>query len=554
MLSTLRRLARAFDLAGIYEPSAGAPPGTCETWEETYYFSRSTSRLLLNRPASSKILGVNPSSTSTAGKAVGAFFFLFGLPFAGFGLWAYSQAFRLIGAPPGSQSFWYPFMFGTIFSGIGFGFMFLGVAGNRKYSRQLQVQAEHPAEPWLWRDDWAAGRVKSNTKGSMVTAWVFAIFWNLISWPPTIFALPNALREKVASAFVLLLFPAAGIVLLIYAIRKTLAFAEFGKTCFEMASVPAVIGRDLKGSIQARFPHSPDHGVQLRLSCVHRYVSGSGNNSTTNERILWRDEAAVNPGQLYAGPAGTTIPVSFHIPLDAPPTDNRTSRDQFVWQLEAIANVPGVDYHDVFEIPVFRTSQTPTVEEENQAEATASGFRAPEVSRPEHPTVRVQPVAGGTEFYCPPARNKGLAAFITLFAAIFGAIGYFLMHSRAPIIFPIAFGGFGLLIGYFALQMWLATARVIIGSSLRLQSGLLGGGKVREIAVSDIASITDRIGAQSGNGSGTPYYDIELNLTDGKKLTLGRSLRDKHEVEWLISEMSRLAGIGEKKMTAGAGR
>ena len=498
-------------------------------------------------------MGVNSSPKSAAGKAVAAFFFLFGLPFAGFGLWAYWQAFQLIGAPPSSQSFWYPFMFGTIFGAIGFGLMFLAIAGNRKYSRLLRVKAEHPVEPWLWRDDWATGRIKSNTKSSMVTAWVFAIFWNLISWTVTIFALPNAIKERGASSYFLLIFPAAGIVLLIYAIRKSIAFAEFGKTCFEIASVPGVIGRDLKGSIQARFPHSPDHGVQLRLSCVHRYVSGSGNNSTTNERIVWRDEADLNAGQLYPGPAGTTIPVFFHIPLDAQPTDNRNPRDQFVWQLEAIANVPGVDYHDVFEVPVFRTAETPTFEEEKQVEAAATGFGVRESSHPEHPTVRVQPVSGGTEFYFPAARNKGFAASITLFAGIFSAIGYFLSQSRVPIFFAIAFGGVGLVASYFALQMWLGTTRVTIGSSLRLQSGFLGGGEVREIALSEIASITDRIGAQSGNGTGTPYYDIELKLTDGKTLTLGRSLRDRHEVDWLMSEMSRLVGIGERNMTMGAG-
>lgn len=492
------------------------------------------------------------SSTSAAGKWVAAFFFLFGLPFAAFGLWAYAQAFHLIAPFPGSQGFWYPFMFGTIFSSIGFGFMFLAIAGNRKYSRQLRLQAEHPEEPWLWRDDWAAGRIKSNTKASMVMSWVFAIFWNLVSWPATIFALPNALGQKGAGSYFLLIFPAVGIGLLVYAVRKTIAFAEFGKTCFEMASVPGVVGRDLKGSIQARFPHSPDHGVQLRLSCIHRYVSGSGNNSTTTETIIWRDQADVDPGDLYAGPAGTTIPVSFHIPLDAQSTDNRTPRDQVIWQLEAIAKVPGVDYHDVFEVPVFRTAQTPTVEEEDREETTASRFRAPEMSRPEHPTVQVQPVDGGTEFYFPPARNKGFAASLTLFAAIFSTVGYFLIHSRAPIIFPIAFGGFGLLICYFALQMWLGTTRVVIGSSLRLQSGFLGGGKTQEIALSDIASITDRIGAQSGGGAGTPYYDIELNLTDGSKRTLGRSLRDKRETEWLVAEMTRLTGLREKKMAAGA--
>ncbi len=497
---------------------------------------------------------MNSLSKSSGGKAAAAFFFIVGLPFAGFGLWAYSQTFGLTSASAGNRSFWYSFMFGTIFSGIGFGFMFLAIAGNRKYSRQLQVQAEHPAEPWLWRNDWAAGRVKSNTKGSMVTAWVFAIFWNLISWTITIFALPNALREKGANSYFLLIFPAAGIVLLIYAVRGTIAYSEFGKTCFEMASVPGVVGRELKGSIQARFPHSPDHGVTLRLSCVHRYVSGSGNTATTNERILWRDEADLNSGQLYSGPVGTTIPVSFHIPLDSQPTDNRNPRDQFIWQLEVIAKASGVDYHDVFEIPVFRTAQTPTAEEEKQAEAAAFGSLAPEISHPDNPPIRVQQVADGTEFYFPPARNKGFAAFTTLFAAIFSTIGYFLMAPRVPIIFPIAFGGFGLLIGYFALQMWLGTTRVTIGSSLRLQSGMLGGGKLREIALSDIASITDRIGAQMGNGTGTPYYDIDLNLTNGEKLILGRSVRDNREVEWLVGEMSRLAGIGERRMTVGAGR
>lgn len=106
-----------------------------------------------------------------------------------------------------------------------------------------------------------------------------------------------------------------------------------------------------------------------------------------------------------------------------------------------------MDYHDIFEIPVFRTAQTPTFEEEEQAQRAASECRAPEMSHPEHATIRVQPVAGGTEFYFPPARNKSLTAFITLFAVIFSTIGYCLTHSRAPIIFPIAFGGVGLLVG-----------------------------------------------------------------------------------------------------------
>lgn len=475
---------------------------------------------------------------------------LFALPFAGFGLFAFSQAIKQMGAPPGGQSFWYPMMFGIIFSGVGFGLLFLVFTGRKRYARQQQLQAEHPTEPWLWRADWASGRVKSRTQVSMVSSWVFATFWNVISWTITVFALPIAAKDKGPGIYFMLLFPAVGILLLIYAIRQTIAFFEFGKTYFEMAGVPGVIGRELKGSIQARFPHSPDHGVTLRLSSVHKYETGSGNNQTTHENILWRDEAELNPGQLCPGPNGTTIPVAFKIPRNAQPTEKLSARDEFLWLLEATADVPGVDYHDVFEIPVFRTAQTPAGAEAASEEEV---FATPAIgiTPPPQATIQVRPVADGTEFYFAAARNKSFAVSVTVFAAIFGGIGYFLTHTRAPFIFPVAFGGFGLLLGYIAVQMWLGTTRVVIGSSFTLQSGLLGGGKMRQIALADIANITDKITAQQGGGTGTPYYDIEMTLRDGKKLTLGKTVRNKHEVEWLVSEMRRLSGLDKQSMTAG---
>jgi hypothetical protein len=91
----------------------------------------------------------------------------------------------------------------------------------------------------------------------------------------------------------------------------------------------------------------------------------------------------------------------------------------------------------------------------------------------------------------------------------------------------------------------------VIGSSMTLQSGLLGGGKVQQIAFSDIAGIGDRISAQQGGGTGTPYYDIEMTLCSGKKLTLGRILRHRHETEWLVGEMRRLTGLDKKSMSTG---
>ena len=491
---------------------------------------------------------MNTASSNIGGKAGTVLLCLFGLPFAAFGLWAFSQALHSIGAPQGgSQSFWFPMMFGVIFTGVGFGLIYLGISAGKWSARQEYLQGEHPSEPWLWREDWAAGRVKSRTETNMVMSWVFTIFWNLISWTVAIFAVPAAIKQKSAGAYFALLFPAIGIYLLIYSIRQTIAFFEFGKTCFEMSSVPGVVGRDLKGFIHARFPHSPEHGVHLRLSCVHRVTTGTGNSRSTTENIIWRDEAEVNAGQLCPGPAGTTIAVAFHIPFDAQPTEKLSPGNEFLWLLEALADVPGVNYHDNFEVPVFRTAQSPT-EADGEAEFASHAIG---ITQPQQLTVQVRPLAEGTEFYFPPARNKSFGISTTLFAIIFGGIGYLLTHSHAPVIFPFVFGGFGVLLAFISVKIWLGTTRVVIGGYMTLQSGLLGGGETRKIELADIGNITDRVAAQQGGGTGTPYYDIEMTLRDGRKLTLGRTLRDKHEVEWLVSEMRRLAGLDKKSMSAG---
>lgn len=467
---------------------------------------------------------------------------LFALPFAGFGLYAISQAIPLIGAGPEGPPFWYPLIFGVVFSFVGFGLMWLVFAGSKRVAREQTVQAQHPDEPWLWRKDWAEGRVKSNTRSTMWAAWLFSAFWNVVSIPIAILVLPAAAKQMGPAVFLALLFPFIGVFLIIYAIRQTIAFVEFGKTYFEMDSVPGVIGRQLKGMIQARFPHSPDHGIHLRLSSVHRVKTNSGNSSTTTETILWRDEADLSSAQLSAGPTGTAIPVDFRIPVDGQPTEKRSLGDEFVWILEALADVPGVDYHDIFEIPVFRTRQSPSQAESETLNTSFASERL--VGKPEALTVQVRQDANGTEFYFPAGRNKGFAALTSLFLLFFGSITLFLFHARVFIAFPLAFGLFALILLYITAQMWLGTSRIIFGhSDLTIQSGLLGGGQSHRFPLVEISSIASKIRAQQGAATGTPYYDIELTLRNGNNLTMGKVIRNKHETDWLVQEMRNLAGL-----------
>jgi hypothetical protein len=362
--------------------------------------------------------------------------------------------------------------------------------------------------------------------------------------------LPKATAQS-PIGYLVLVFPLAGVLLLVRAIRQTLAYRQFGKTCFEMASVPGVIGGELKGQIQARFPRSADHGIHLQLTCMNRITTGSGDSRSTRESILWRGESDLSSSQMYPGPAGTTIPVNFRIPRELQPTEKRSNGDEIVWLLEALADVPGVDYHDIFEVPVFRTQQTPTQPEPE------TPVEVPIAARPDAVTVQITQTSKGVEYYFPAARNKGFAMATTVFLMIFGAVTYFIAGSRAPFIFPLAFGFFALLLLYISLQMWFGTTRVGIGNgNVLVQDGWFGGGKVRQFAFAEIATIGSKIASQQGGGTGIPYYDIELSLRSGRKVTLGRTIRNKKEVDWLIEEMNRLTGLQPKSqprsMTAGA--
>jgi hypothetical protein len=62
---------------------------------------------------------------------------------------------------------------------------------------------------------------------------------------------------------------------------------------------------------------------------------------------------------------------------------------------------------------------------------------------------------------------------------------------------------------------------------VRFRSGLFDAGKFREIDSSQIAAVESVIRSQQGGATGTPYYDIQLIQADGKKITVGQTLRDK---------------------------
>ncbi len=489
---------------------------------------------------------VATSSTTSSTLGLGCVA-LFLLPFAGFGSFAGWQ-----GLQRAAQGNWrealYAMLFAIVFGGVGFGGFALVLLGKRKLQEQEALKARHPAEPWLWQKDWAAGRVDDASRMGMWGSWAFAVLWNLVSIPAGYAGVRAALYEGNKAGMIALLFPLVGIGLLVWAIRTTIRFKDYGTSRFELSTLPGVIGHTISGSVRVPTPLEPTEGFYTTLTCVRR-VTSQGKNSSTTESILWQEERYIRgePSRDASGMA-TRIPIAFHLPADAQPCDASNPNDRILWRLKVSASVPGVDYESVFEVPVFRTeaSDRPLSDDEERQthdQLVPSDYRQPAGSR-----IAVTANARGVEIYFPAARNLGAATGGTIFTALWMAIVWFLIHVKAPLLFPIVFGLFGLLLIYGTLQLWLGVSRVTVNAStVAVASGYISPGSDRSLTAPEIADISTAIGMQAGS---TPYYDVVIVLKNGKKVIAGRSVRDKREAEWLALTMKKALGLAATKATA----
>lgn len=486
--------------------------------------------------------------------------FLFGLPFFGFGLFF---AFAMLSSSPAIHKNGNPVAgaaFGFFFALIGAGLMFAAVYGYQKLKQEQATKEANPNSPWLWRADWATSKALSVTRNSAIGWWIGTILVSLVVVPVVTTALPPLVRNSDPKALILIglcLFPA---ILLVGALRSTMRRERYGKTYLEFNSLPFSPGKHVSGQIQLRLPISTPHGVDLQLSCVRRIITGSGKEQTTNEIVLWQGENNVPQAALASGPLGTAIPVDFGIPQDAYETDHEQPRDQLLWLLTAKADVPGVDYSDKFEVPVFRTagSASSAAPDANfttsnfatsfgsAAAGTAPAFESDssEVSAPLHPKVVVSTTNdGSTEFYFPAFRNRGQTLGLFLFTAVWTGVVYFLAHSKAPFFFAAVFGFFDLILIYGFFQSAFGSTRIVVGGGKIIsQRKMLGGGSPREIPFNDVQTIVAGVGIQGSNAT-SGSYRVRLQTKSGKDFSLVDNIADRQEARWIVGQIEKLVGL-----------
>ncbi|MGB8914873.1 MAG: HEAT repeat domain-containing protein [Candidatus Sulfotelmatobacter sp.] len=486
-------------------------------------------------------------------KGAQVFPIIFGLIFMAFGL-AFGSGF-LFGNPGQVQgNRWVGVLISSIFALIGGGIIGAGIYGTRILKQQAAAEQSNPDSPWLWRKDWVASRAESKNRNSAFGLWAAAIFVNGIVFTVALSVVPQFWRTSGPKAFFVLPFCVAAVALAGAAMRASIRRKRFGQTCFEFASLPFSPGRALKGTIHLRFNTQARHGVDLRLSCVRRVVIGSGKDRSTQEIVLWQADKNVPQELLMPGPMGdATIPVEFNIPSDAYESNHDDPNDQVLWLLHAQADVPGVNYSDDFEVPVFRLTPSSAPAAEPTAIFLSDAPGAPaspafqsdpsDVTAPQNPKVVVSTgMDGSTEFYFPAFRNPSQALVSIFFTAVWTAIVYFLARSKAPLFFTVVFGLAELLLIYGLGQAPLVSFRVHVGNGkIVRRRGLLGIRGAREYPFSDIAQILPVTTAQQTGTKAS--YSLRLQMKNGEKATLADMIDNRQEARWVAAQLEKLAGL-----------
>lgn len=400
-------------------------------------------------------------------------------------------------------------------------------------------RAAHPGQPWRWRPDWEIGHIPSTTRASRRSAWLVAIFWNLISWPVLIPVLREWPRNKLAAMG--LLFPLVGLWLLFVATRVSRRWRRYGESWLEMSATPASPGQSLRGTIHVRLPlgsnTSPATSVLLQLTCLERTISTSSSDTDVSEPIRWRDEHTVAAIDIERGPEGATIPVAFDVPDDALETTavDGTAPGVF-WVLTARASVPGVDLHEEYDVPVYRTSET--------AVGTARPHRGrsvdPQLTESDlaRSGVRVTTTGHRAVFDFRGARNASFLAGMTAFTLIWTGALWLQHELDVPWIIQAVTFLCEVLFVVVCLDLWLGHTTVAIeGGHVSRRYTMLGLGRTRRWHVDEIKDIVLRIGSQTQGRTGVPYYDVRALLRSGRLVTLGPRIRSKREAEWLAARM-----------------
>ena len=168
--------------------------------------------------------------------------------------------------------------------------------------------------------------IGSDARGKALGLWIFAFFWNAISIPISLLALPDLIAEERWVGLLVLIFPLVGAFLLWAAIRGTIELLRHGGAKLTLATRSPRIGGALEGAVAFARGVNPGDTVRVTLACMRSATHGD------ECRVSTRWTGHVDARAMRVAD-GVRVPFRFEIPAHLPGTTDEGD-ETFAWRIE----------------------------------------------------------------------------------------------------------------------------------------------------------------------------------------------------------------------------
>lgn len=222
-----------------------------------------------------------------------------------------------------------------------------GERGARRLAR------EFPQRPWLHDTDWS--QLRGSPRGATSVAGS-SMMLCVVGWLAFCATLSWALEPAAAWNFTLVMFVANLCAAFIAAltVRRFLQRFKFGQPQLYLAQVPLEPGTPCS----ARLLMSRSVGAATKLKATLRLekttTSGAGKNQHTDSVVVCERSLEVPRSAFFEQGGRLAVELRFELPGDQPVT--RSGGDvSYEWQVAVEAETAGVDFEEIFSVPVYRT-------------------------------------------------------------------------------------------------------------------------------------------------------------------------------------------------------
>jgi len=251
--------------------------------------------------------------------------------------------------------------FGAMFFLAGAALCVHGCIGIARAARRRAILARFPERHWMADHPWSEeGTVDSPLRKALGLVWpffMFSVFLVPFNYVVFFSSAPSPFFVKA----VIGLFDLVPAWVALYGIYLFLRWAKYGAAFLEFHRFPFFVGEEVKVTFSTTKDIGRIRSVSFSLRCIQEEVEEYRAEGRREERVVaWQlyEDTRTFAGEGELHPHAEGVPLSFPLPGDVPGTSLSSTPPRY-WELEVKADVPGVDFHASFLVPVYRERDEP---------------------------------------------------------------------------------------------------------------------------------------------------------------------------------------------------